>query len=112
MIKHLGINLKRPEVLLCFNYQNGIIDEEEDPMFANEPELFSIGTISLILKTLDIIVVNIIWLAKIIENVDFKTKPSCHFKDSVKIAFDKKPKVRLDDKVYLETYYHHMSGQV
>jgi hypothetical protein len=43
----LGINLKRPKVLLCFDYHNGIIDEEEDLMFANEPELFSIGTISL-----------------------------------------------------------------
>jgi hypothetical protein len=34
-------------VLLCYNYQNGIIDEEEDIIFATEPELFSIGTISL-----------------------------------------------------------------
>jgi hypothetical protein len=40
MIKHLGTNLKRPKVLLCFDYQNGIIDEEEDLMFTNEPDIF------------------------------------------------------------------------
>jgi hypothetical protein len=38
--KHLGINLKRPEVLLCFDYQNGITDEKENLMFTNEPKLF------------------------------------------------------------------------
>jgi hypothetical protein len=40
--KHLGINLKRPNVLLCFNY-NGIIEEEKDMMFVSELKLFSIG---------------------------------------------------------------------
>jgi hypothetical protein len=29
MTKHLGINLKKPKVLLCFDYQNGITYEEE-----------------------------------------------------------------------------------
>jgi hypothetical protein len=29
MIKHLGINLKRSKVVLCFIYQNGIINEEK-----------------------------------------------------------------------------------
>jgi hypothetical protein len=36
----MGTNLKRPKVLLCIDYRNGIIDEEEDLMFTNEPELF------------------------------------------------------------------------
>ncbi len=26
--KHLGSEVRRPKVLLCYNYQNGIIDEE------------------------------------------------------------------------------------
>jgi hypothetical protein len=34
-------------VLLCYDYRNGITDEEEDIIFAIELELFSIGTISL-----------------------------------------------------------------
>ncbi len=48
IITHLGGEVKRPKMLLCYDYQNGITnDEEEDIIFAIEPELFSIGTISL-----------------------------------------------------------------
>jgi len=43
----LGGEVRRPKVLLCYNYQNGIIDEK-DIMFVIEPELFLIGTISLL----------------------------------------------------------------
>jgi hypothetical protein len=35
--KHLGSELKIPEVLLCLNYQNGIIDEEKNMIFAIKP---------------------------------------------------------------------------
>jgi hypothetical protein len=45
--KHLGDEVKRLELLLCSDYQNGIIDVEEDIIFATEPKLFSIGTINL-----------------------------------------------------------------
>ncbi len=34
-------------MLLCYNYQNGITNEEEDSIFATKPKLFSIGTINL-----------------------------------------------------------------
>jgi hypothetical protein len=44
--KHLGGEIRRQEVLLCYDYQNGITYEEEDIIFAIEPELFSIGTIN------------------------------------------------------------------
>jgi len=44
----LGSEVKRPKMLLCYNYQNGIINEEEYIIFATEPKLFSIRTISLI----------------------------------------------------------------
>jgi hypothetical protein len=43
----LGNEVRRPKVLLCYNYQNGITDEEEDIILTIELELFSIGTISL-----------------------------------------------------------------
>ncbi len=45
--KHLGSEIRRPKVLLCYNYQNGIIDEEEDIIFATKLKLFSIRTIIL-----------------------------------------------------------------
>jgi hypothetical protein len=43
----LGGEVRRPKVLLCYNYQNGIIDEE-DIMFVIELELFLIGMIRLL----------------------------------------------------------------
>jgi hypothetical protein len=35
--KHLGGEVRRPKVLLWYNYQNGITNEEEDIMFAIKP---------------------------------------------------------------------------
>jgi hypothetical protein len=43
----LGGEVRRPKMLLCYDYQNGITDEEKNIIFALEPKLFSIGTISL-----------------------------------------------------------------
>jgi hypothetical protein len=43
--KHVGGEARRLEVLLCYDYQNGIIDEEKDIIFATKPKLLSIGTI-------------------------------------------------------------------
>jgi hypothetical protein len=40
--KHLGGEIGRLEMLLCYNYQNGITDEKEDIIFATKPKLFSI----------------------------------------------------------------------
>jgi hypothetical protein len=34
--------MRGPKVLPCYDYQNGIIDEEEDIIFAIKPKLFSI----------------------------------------------------------------------
>jgi hypothetical protein len=45
--KYLGGNVKKPEVLLCFDDQNGITNYEEYLMFINELELFFVGTINL-----------------------------------------------------------------
>ncbi len=45
--KHLEGEVRRPKVLLCYDYQNDITDEGEDIIFAIKPKLFSIGTINL-----------------------------------------------------------------
>jgi hypothetical protein len=60
MTKHLSINLKRPKVLLCFDYQNDITNEEENLMFTSEPKFFSIGTINLPLDDVNVVVINTI----------------------------------------------------
>ncbi len=46
-------------MLLCYNYLNGIMNEEKDIIFATCPKLLSIGTISLperiqYVKTMDV----------------------------------------------------------
>jgi hypothetical protein len=46
--KHFGGEVRRPKVLLCYDYQNGITNEEEEIIFVTEPKLFSIETISLL----------------------------------------------------------------
>jgi len=46
--KHLGGEVRRPKVLLCYDYQNRITNEEEDVIFTIKPELFSIGIINLL----------------------------------------------------------------
>ncbi len=45
--KKLGVETKRPQVLVYYDLMEGLIDEEEDLIFEIEPKLFSIGTITL-----------------------------------------------------------------
>jgi hypothetical protein len=43
----LGIQTKRPKVLVCYDFQSGISDDEKDVMFATELDMFSIRTITI-----------------------------------------------------------------
>jgi len=45
--KKLGVQTKRPKVLVCCDFHFGIFDEEEDVMFATKLDMFLIGTIAL-----------------------------------------------------------------
>jgi hypothetical protein len=46
IIKNLRSKVRRPKVLLCYNYQNGIINLGKKIIFATKPKLFSIGIIN------------------------------------------------------------------
>jgi hypothetical protein len=41
----LGVETRRPQVLVCYDVVEGLIDEEEDLIFKTGPKLFSINTI-------------------------------------------------------------------
>ncbi len=41
----LGVQTKRPKVLVCYDFHSKIFDEEEDMIFGTKLDLFSIGTI-------------------------------------------------------------------
>jgi hypothetical protein len=43
--KKLGVEMKRPQVLVCYDLMEGLTNEKEDMIFETELELFSIGTI-------------------------------------------------------------------
>jgi len=45
--KHLDNNTKHPKVLFCYDFVNGITNEEEDVLLVAKPNLFAIGTITL-----------------------------------------------------------------
>lgn len=44
--KRLGHNTCRPQMLLSYNFQAWVTDEEENTLFGTEPHLFSIETIT------------------------------------------------------------------
>jgi hypothetical protein len=112
MIKHLGTNLQRLNVLSCFEYQSGITNEEEDLMFVSEPELFSIGTINLTLNTVSVVVINIMQIGRTIDIADPIIEFILIHGGSTETIVDKEPRTSLKNKVYLEIYYHHKPSQV
>ncbi len=62
--KHLRSEVRKPKMLLCYDYQNGITNEEENIIFVTKPKLFSIGRISLhetiqSMKTIDVGIMDI-----------------------------------------------------
>jgi hypothetical protein len=61
-------------------------------MFVSELELFSIATINLPLKALEIVVVSTIQTKKKTTTTDVKANPSCNFKSSTEITFDNNPR--------------------
>jgi hypothetical protein len=44
--RKLGIETRRPQVLVCYDLMEGLINEEEYLIFETKPKLFSIGTIT------------------------------------------------------------------
>jgi hypothetical protein len=98
-------------VLLCYDYQNDIIDEK-DIIFAIEPKLFSIGIINLpktiqFVKTIDVEIMDTD-VKTIISKQEFEVQST---KNKI-ISNRYEPNVTMEDKVYLEMYYNHQQGSV
>jgi hypothetical protein len=41
----LGEETRKPQVFVCYDSMEGLINEEEDLIFETKPKLFTIGTI-------------------------------------------------------------------
>jgi hypothetical protein len=76
---------------LCFDYKNGIIDEEGDLMFASEFELFSIGTINLPLDAMNVVIINTIQIERITNTIDFVIEIRVNHRGSLDIVVKRQP---------------------
>jgi hypothetical protein len=101
----LGGEVRKSEMLLCYDYQNGITNKE-DIMFATEPKLFSIRTIWSIETTN----VEIMDTSAKISNSELKSRVQITKQKTIGNRYE--PKVALEDKVYLEMYYNHQPRSV
>lgn len=75
--------------------------------FVNEPNFFSIGTISLPLELGSSLAINTIHIEKTINIANFSVDIKVNHKVVLKILIDKVAKVAYESKVYLKIYYHH-----
>ncbi len=94
-------------MLLCYDYQNGIIDEEKHIIFVIKLKLFLIGIISLpktiqYVKTTDVEIMD-----TSAKTIDSKLKLGVQIIEQKIIGNKYEPEVALKDKMYLETYYNH-----
>jgi hypothetical protein len=112
MNKKLGVETKRPQVLVCYDLLKGLTNEEEDLIFETDSKLFSIGTIIMSDEIVSLLNIGVSKI-KINEKSNPKIKTSNQRATGVVPLITKlkdfyvKPKISLEDKVYPKTYYHH-----
>jgi hypothetical protein len=101
--KKLGVETKRPQVLVCYDFMEGLIDEEENMIFEIELELFSIGTITISDEIVSLLSVE----SKLKQRISNKKAIELMASIRKTIEFNVRQEISLEDKVYKETYYHH-----
>ncbi len=89
-----------------------LIDEEEYPIFEIEPELFLIGTITILDETISLLSIGV---SQIKINEEFEPEQRTSNQGAIEVVpsitkttkLNVKPEISLENKVYLKTYYHH-----
>ncbi len=96
---------------MCYNYQNGIIDEE-DIMFVIELESFLIGMISLleIIQSMETTNVEIMDTSDKTSNLELKSGVQITKQKTTGNIYELE--VALENKVHPETYYNHQPRSV
>jgi hypothetical protein len=115
--KKLGVGTKRPQILVCYDLMERSTNEEEDLIFEIEQELFSIDTITFSKETISLLSVRVLKINSIEEfDPEQGIEDQTTTKEVPSIVRSKdfyvKPEVSLEDKVYLETYYHHSQDDI
>jgi hypothetical protein len=91
--------------------------EEEDLIFEIDSILLTISTITFLEKTVSLLSVGVSEI-KSTKEFDSKQRTSNQITTQVVFSIVKskdfcvRPKVSLEDKVYLETYYHHSQNDI
>ncbi len=63
----MGIETKRPQVLICYDLMEGLTDDEEDLIFKTKLELLLIGTITHLEETVSLSSVGVLEIRSIQE---------------------------------------------
>jgi len=93
VIKHLESNTKCLEVLLYYDFGNGVTNEEEYMLLVVELDLFIINTITLLeLEILAMMIVD----AKISTNVEIDTNPKIGANTKIDIDM----KINIDEAIF------------
>jgi hypothetical protein len=79
-------------------------------MFTNQLELFSINIIRLPLDVVNVIVLNTIQIERTTNIINLIVKIEANHIGSLETIVERKLEVALENKVYLETYYHQKLG--
>ncbi len=108
----MGVETRRPQVIVCYDLMEGLTYEEEDMNFEIEPKLFLIVTITLSKETILLLSVGMPKIKSIKES-DLKQRKSNQTTTELEPStvkskdFCVRPEVSLEEKVYPKTYYHH-----
>jgi len=113
----LGTETRRPQVFVCYDLMEGLIDEEEDPIFETKPKLFSISIITFSNETILLLNVGMLEIRTIREyDLEKRTSDQTTMELEPSIVKSKdvcvRLKVSLEDKVYPKTYYHHSQDDI
>jgi hypothetical protein len=98
-------------VLLCYDYQNGITDEE-DIIFTIELELFSMGTINLPKNFQYVEPTKFTHIDIEVLNHSTKRNSTKFISMEGETTNIYEPRVDLEDKMYPKTYYKYQLGNV
>ncbi len=110
--KKLGAITRRPQVLICYDLLERLIDEEEDMIFETKPKLFLTGTITISDETISLLSIGVLEI-KISEN--FEPKQGTSNQGAIEVVpsttkttkFNVRPEISLENRVLPKTYNHH-----
>jgi predicted NUDIX family phosphoesterase len=113
----LGIETRRPQVLVYYDLVEGLIDEEEDLIFETKLELFPLGIINISNETISLLSIGVL---EIKINIESKLEQRTLDKRTTEVVFSTikledfyvKLEISLGDKVYPKTYYHHTQDDI